>query len=70
MPLQVLASIHGKAVYAGDVLYSAFHGQCDIVKSAWADEERDVYITFETIGQAHVNSCVPVNKNIIPLRKR
>jgi len=58
--MEFVASINGKAVFKGDLVYSAFHGKADIVAGAWADSDRDVYITFEHIGQAKITSCVPV----------
>lgn len=58
--MEFVASINGKAVCKGDLVYSAFHGRSDLVAGAWADEDRDVYIYFENIGQAKITSCVPV----------
>ena len=56
-----LTAMNGKAVFAGDRLYSAWHGQADFVKDVWVDTcDGDVYFTFDHIGQAKVTSCVVI----------
>ena len=58
--LGLLAAINGKAVYQGDKLYSAWHGQADYAVEVFADDERNVYIVFENIGHAKLESCIIV----------